>query len=118
MRYNPRKVVVLPAAVDELLALPLRERQSLSTAIEKLRLGGETLGYPDSSSVQGSDEMLRELRPRSGRSAWRAFYRRIGDEMVIAAIGPEALHDPRGFRRSVNAAQRRLAAYRSEGNDE
>lgn len=29
-------------------------------------------------------------------------------DFIIAAMGPEALHDPRGFRRAIVAAQERL----------
>ncbi len=53
-------------------------------------------------------DRLRELRLRAGRSAWRGFYRRLGDVFVIAAIGPEAQADKRGFGRAVAAAQARL----------
>lgn len=51
---------------------------------------------------------LRELRPRGGRSRWRAFYRQIGPAFVIAAIGPEADVDRRKFRKAVAEAERRL----------
>ena len=57
---------------------------------------------------------MRELRPRSGRSPWRAFYRRIGATMVIGAIGSEAQNDPRAFRRAVADAERRLDAWERE----
>ncbi len=50
-----------------------------------------------------------ELRPRAGRSAWRALYRQVGDVFVLAAVGPEAQSDPRGFDRAVRRALRRLA---------
>lgn len=39
--------------------------------------------------MAGADR-LRELRPRGGRSPWRALYRQVGDEFVVAAIAPEA----------------------------
>jgi len=42
------------------------------------------------------------------RSSWRAFYQRIGDDEDIAAVGPEAAADPRGFERAVTAALTRL----------
>ena len=51
---------------------------------------------------------MRELRPRGGRSPWRAFYRRVGDVLVISAIGPEAQSNERGFRAAVERAVRRL----------
>jgi len=43
-----------------------------------------------------------------GRSLWHAFYRRVGTIIVIAAIGPEAQVDPRGFDRAVTNAVQRL----------
>lgn len=50
----------------------------------------------------------RELRPRAGRSPWRAFYARVGERFVIAAIGPEAESNPRSFEQAVALAARRL----------
>jgi hypothetical protein len=56
----------------------------------------------------GGARNLRELRPRGGRSPWRAFYRRIGEALVIGAIGPEARVDGRGFSHAVEMAEARL----------
>ena len=80
----------LPDAEAELDAVVLADRVALTNAIEKLKVYGDRLGAPHSSSIRGVKETLRRLRPRSGRSRWRAFYRRVGDGFVIAAIGPEA----------------------------
>lgn len=79
-------VEVLPEAEEELAALPAGEQNAMQAALEKLEDYGDQLPFPHSSKVQ--DHNLRELRPRAGRSRWRAFYRRIGDRMVIGAIGP------------------------------
>lgn len=98
----------LPEARAELDALPGTERAAVINAVEKLQALGETLGYPHTSSVRGAVG-LRELRPRSGRSPWRAFYRRIGDVFVIGAVGSEAQHDRRGFDRAVRRAEVRLS---------
>jgi hypothetical protein len=54
-------------------------------------------------------DRLRELRPRAGRSAWRALYRQVGEVFVVASDGPEAQSDPLGFERAVRRALRRLA---------
>ena len=54
-------------------------------------------------------QRLRELRPRVGRSPWRALHRQVGEAFVVAAIGPEAQSDPRGFDRAVRKALERLA---------
>lgn len=101
-------VVYLPEAVQERERLPARERQAVYNATLKLQAIGSALGYPHTSAVQGFAG-LRELGPRAGRSPWRALYRPIGQRFVIAAIAPEAQHDPAGFARACAAATRRLS---------
>jgi hypothetical protein len=100
-------VYLLPQAEAELRLLPLAERAAVLNAAKKLEALGPDLGYPHSSAVRDADR-LRELRPRGGRSAWRAFYRRVGDVFVVAAVGAEAEADPRGFKRAVAAAEARM----------
>ena len=87
----------------------------MQNAFEKLEVYGDLLPYPHSSKVKGAGA-LRELRPRSGRSQWRAFYRRIADRLVIGAVGHEASVDPQGFRRAVRSAEDRLNQLES-GNE-
>lgn len=101
-------VVFHPAAVEERAALEPRERVAVDNVIEKLHVVGIGLGSPHSSAVRGGSK-LRELRPRAGKSRTRAFYARVGDAFVIAAIGPEADADPHGFKHAVAIAQERLA---------
>lgn len=96
-----------PEAQAELDDLPDREATAVLNAITKLRELGPDLPFPHSSNVASADN-LRELRPRAGRSPWRAFYRPLGDVFVIAAVGPEAQHKPKGFIRAVEAAEGRL----------
>ena len=72
-------------------------------AVEKLQALGAQLPFPHASRVRGAATLF-ELRPRAGRSKWRAFYRQVGAAMVIAAIGPEATVDAR----AVKVAQQRL----------
>jgi hypothetical protein len=105
-------VEVLPDAEGELAALPAAEQHAMQAAFEKLEQYGDQLPFPHSSHVKDQD--VRELRPRAGRSRWRAFYRRIQDRMVIAAIGPEASADSRGFRRAASRAEERLAGLTIE----
>jgi hypothetical protein len=82
-------------------------------AIDKLAVFGPALPFPHCSGIQGTGH-LRELRPRAGRSPWRAFYRRLGDVLVVAAIGPDAEADKRKFDRAVAAAITRLAELEEE----
>lgn len=101
-------------AEDEFGMLPARESASMMHVIEKLMAIGDQLPYPHTSDVKGAK--LRELRPRGGRSRWRAFYRRVGDQMIIGAIGPEAKVDPVVFRKAVANAEARLALAEKEEN--
>ena len=98
----------LDGAEDERNALVSREKAALINAEAKLAMFGPALPYPHSSAVRGADR-LRELRPRGGRSPWRALYRQVGDEFVVAAVGPEAEVDPRGFAAACRRAEARLA---------
>lgn len=109
------EVVFCAEAEAELAALPEPEQLAMLTAVEKLRVVGDRLPYPHSSAVRGGRAGLRELRPRGGRSPWRAFYRRVGDRLVIGAISPEAKHDPNGFARAVRLAAERIARVERGG---
>src|SRR5437667_5423245 len=101
------RVAFHPSAADELRSLPDREREAMQRALEKLRELGDQLGFPHSSAVRGADR-LRELRPRAGRSPWRALYRRIGELIVVGAVAPEAGHQRRAFEAAVKQAEERL----------
>ena len=103
------RVLVLPEAREELRAVPVADRIAIENAIEKLTVLGDQLGAPHSSAIRGASETLRELRPRAGRSRWRALYRRVGDQFVVAAISPEAAVNPTGFRGAVAKAIARLS---------
>lgn len=101
-------VVVHPEAIAELAELPVPERVAIVNAFQKLEALGPTLPFPHSSAIKDADR-LRELRPRAGRSPWRAFYRQMGDVIfVVGAIGPEAAVKPRDFIRAVRSAEDRL----------
>jgi hypothetical protein len=104
-------VILHPEAKEELDALPEREIAAIENAIAKLRVDGDDLGFPYSSAVRGAPQ-LRELRPRRGRSPWRAFYARVQTTIfVVAAVGPEAQNNPRAFRKAVELALERLETF-------
>lgn len=108
----PWDVVIHPAAIAELDALVLSEQAAVLHAIEKLIALGPQLAFPHQSHIEGA-EGVRELRPRRGRSRWRAFYCQLERTFVIASIGPEAGVDRRGFERAIESANDRLAALES-----
>jgi hypothetical protein len=94
----------------ELQQLPPAEQVAIRHAVEKLRELGGALPFPHQSNVTGAHQ-LRELRPRAGRSRWRAFYRQFGDVFVVGAIGPEAKVNRQAFNRAVATAEDRLDRY-------
>src|SRR5688572_13488707 len=104
-------------AQEEWSQLPTDEYQAMANALAKLSMLGEQLGFPHTSNVRGA-EHIRELRPRGGRSRWRGFYRRIGDRIAVGAIGPEARVDPRGFAKSIERAEARLAELEQRRKEE
>ena len=104
----------LPQAEAERGSLVAREKAALINADLKLAALGPDLPYPHSSAVQGADRS-RELRPRGGRSRWRALYRQVGSVFVVAAIAPDAQVDRRAFAAGCRRAEDRLAQIEREG---
>ncbi len=100
-------VSILTVAVDELRNLAYAERKAMINALPKLRSFGAQLPYPHSSRVKSS--RLRELRPRVGRSPWRAISRQVGSRAVVLAIVPEASHDNNGYHQRGRMAEVRLS---------
>jgi len=106
-------VVYLPEAEEERAALPKPERAAMINADAKLGAYGPQLGYPHTTAVRGAPG-LRELRPRTGRSPYRGLYRQVGKVFVVAAIGPEAQSDPRGFEKAVRRVVARLETVKED----
>ncbi|MFV2018922.1 type II toxin-antitoxin system RelE/ParE family toxin [Micromonospora sp. LOL_023] len=102
-----------PKAEAELKELPVRERVAIRHVADKLQAIGPNLGHPHSSDIKIASN-LRELRPRAGRSRWRAFYRQVGPAYVVGAIGPEANVNQRAFRKAVTAAEQRIDEVEDE----
>jgi hypothetical protein len=87
------------------------ELKALHNAVDKLRRLGPQLAPPHVKKLKGDDAAgLCELRPRHGRSDWRALYRRVGDVYVILAVCRHAEMDP-----ATLEAQRRVPLYDSQG---
>lgn len=111
------EVVYLPEAEDERADLSARDRVAVDNAVAKLEAMGPALPHPHSSNVEGWID-LRELRPQAGRSPWRPLYRQVGAPFVIAAIGPEAKKDKRGFGKACQRAIDRLAKLEEDDEEQ
>ena len=80
-------------------------------AFEKLEVVGSRLPFPHSSQVRGRAEGLRELRPRSGRSPWRALYRQVGNRMVVEHYNWDSIAAQTRAVYERVAAERRIANW-------
>lgn len=98
-----------PLARNEADSLERRERRATDHAVEKLVALGPELMFPHSSKIVGvRGGVLRELRPRAGRSPWRCLYCRVDDVFVVLAVCREAECDSVAFARGVKHALARL----------
>ncbi|MFY1697333.1 MULTISPECIES: type II toxin-antitoxin system RelE/ParE family toxin [unclassified Solwaraspora] len=102
-----------PEAEAELRELRAAERVAIGHAVDKLVAIGPNLGYPHSSDIKTATN-LRELRPRAGRSRWRALYRQVGNAYVIGAIAPEVSVNQRAFRKAIAVAEKRIDEVRGD----
>ena len=99
-----------PAAQELAVAVKSKEeKKAIFNAVDKLEARGEQLVPPHMKPLGGEEAAgLRELRPRQGRSDWRAIYARIGEKAyVILALGR---HDE--FEKLVARAQARARQYK------
>jgi hypothetical protein len=100
--YDPDAVVEIVTAVKS-----KEELRAILNAVAKLRELGERLDPPHMKPLQGvAATALRELRPRQGRSDWRALYRRYGPIYVILAVDRH-----KNFSALVARGQERAARY-------
>lgn len=102
-------VIYDPDAVAELVTVVKSKEghRSILNAVVKLRELGERLHPPHMKLLQGTAAGgLRELRPKRGRSDWRAIYRRAGSSYVILAVDRHA-----NFNSLIARAQARSARY-------
>ena len=108
-RPRPVTVVYDPDAVAEFVVAikSKEERRAMLNAIDKLRELGERLAPPHMKPLQGGAAGgLCELRPRQGRSDWRAVYRRFGSTYVVPGFDR---HD--NFDALIARAQARAPQY-------
>jgi hypothetical protein len=109
LRCSPYTVIYDPDAVVE-LAIAVKSKEELRAifnAVQKLRELGERLAPPHMKPLQGEAAGgLRELRPRQGRSDWRALYCRRGSVYVILAVDRH-----KNFSALTARAQDRITRY-------
>jgi hypothetical protein len=102
-------------AVSELvIAVKSKDaNRSIVNAVLKLCEMGERLEPPHMKPLRGTAASgLRELRPKQGRSDWRAIYRRAGSIYVILAVGRHA-----NFETLMARAAERARRYNTPCDD-
>jgi hypothetical protein len=106
---QPYTVIYDVDAVGELMSAVKSKdaNRSIINAVFKLREMGERLEPPHMKPLQGAAASgLRELRPKQGRSDWRAIYRRAGSVYVILAVDRHA-----NFESLIARAAKRARRY-------
>jgi hypothetical protein len=83
------------------------DRVAIFHAVEKLRHLGPTLRSPYMKSLKGESDLF-ELRPKSGATAMRPIFSRIGSAFVILAVAP----DKKRLDRAISDARSRLSVLR------
>lgn len=107
--YNPSPHAVIydPDAVAEFVSAvkSKEEQKAIVNAVLKLRELGERLEPPHMKPLQGAAG-LRELRPKQGRSDWRAVYCRSGLIYVVVAVDRH-----KNFAAMIERARMRVSRY-------
>jgi len=106
---QPYTVIYDVDAVNELVTSVKSKdaHRSIFNVVHKLREMGERLAPPHMKPLQGvATSGLRELRPKQGRSDWRAIYRRAGSVYVILAVDRHA-----SFQSLIARAAARAGRY-------
>lgn len=94
----------------------LTEGQQDDTArvVDMLERAGVALGYPQSSSIKGSNVAMRELRIQSGGRPLRVLYVFDPARQAVLLIGGDKTGDNRFYDRMVPLAERIWKQYRQE----
>ena len=79
-----------------------------------LEAKGVTLGFPYSSSVEGSSIALRELRVQSGGRPIRIFYAYDPKRNAVLLLGGDKAGDDRFYDRMIPKAEKLWQEYLDE----
>ena len=76
-----------------------------------LEARGVTLGFPHSSSIEGSSVALRELRVQSGGRPFRIFYAFDPRRNGVLLLGGDKAGDDRFYNRMIPKAEKLWQEY-------
>ncbi len=107
------EVVATDEFADWYQDLSGQDADSVLRAVDVLEVRGVTLGFPQSSAIQGSRFPLRELRIQSGGRAIRVFYAFDPKRQAVLLIGGTKSGD-RFYDQMVPMAERIWTQYLTE----
>lgn len=96
------------------LDLTADEQGAVISVVTKLEIAGVSLGRPHTGHLEGTEEPLRELRPKGGRSPLRIVYAFDPMRSAILLIGGDKSGDPRFYDRLIRLAERIWRQYLAE----
>ena len=95
-------------------ALSEDEQEDVARVVELLRGAGVLLRSPHCSALQGTNQPLRELRPRQGASPLRVVYAFDPQRDAVLLIGGDKASDTRFYKRIIPRAERIWKEYLDE----
>jgi hypothetical protein len=90
------------------------EQDSVARHVGLLGAKGVSLGYPQSSAIEGSRYALRELRVQSSGSPLRVFYAFDPARQAVLLIGGDKTGRDRFYEEMIPVAERIWEEYLSE----
>ena len=96
------------------LDLSAEDQASVVNVVRKLEIGGIALGRPHTGHLEGTNEPLRELRPKQGRSPLRIVYAFDPRRRAVLLIGGDKSGDRKFYARLIPIAERLWRQYLAE----
>ena len=108
------EVIVTDEFVEWYDSIDDQARDSVVGGVTKLEIKGVTLGFPHSSTIEGSSFALRELRVQSGGRPLRIFYAFDPARDAVLLLGGDKTGDDRFYEAMIPRATALWEEYLAE----
>lgn len=108
------EVVVTDEFAGWYASLTQQDADAVALCVERLEQRGVTLGFPYTSSINGTDQPLRELRVQSQGHPLRVLYAFDPLRQAVLLIGGDKTGDDRFYQTYIPLAESIWGAYLRE----
>lgn len=95
-------------------SLDEQDSDAVHQKVDLLEVRGVTLGFPQSSAIQGSAIALRELRVQSGGKPLRVFYVFDPKRQAVLLVGGDKTGDDSFYGHMIPKAEKLYEEYLAE----